>query len=321
MNKGKIHFRGEPFMAYVTGKRDMAVCAPVVYDSGSAHGVGIFLDDGSGVSWGFYFPRNLVTAWRATEVLRHFGILHRDSFYAAYYTGSRNPNKSNRVTYVEPTIAKIGQAVYDEIMAMPVPECIIRAILDNHVEEDFYSPDLYPITDEVRAGTIQWRHEFYDFGVTHPDVVDLEEGDWKERRKKLERFDVLLASYAKFRLLSRWDTEMRCVEDALITLAYSNDAGRQYSNQVLVALAGVMGELTITSRVIASPPSCTPASYGVYESSMDMPKTQAICTSAHWLASVTKGKRFISWRRNRFTFDSAAKLIRNAIGRYLPPTP
>lgn len=255
-------------------------------------------------------------------MLRRFDIITSISLSSAYVTGRRNPHNSDRVAYVEPTIAKIGQAVYDEIMAMPVPECIIRSILDNHVRGDFYSPNLYPITDEVRAGTIQWRHEFYDFGVTHPNAEDLEKRDRKERRKKLERFDTLLASYAKFRYLSRWGKEMEYVEDALIILAYSNDTGRRHSDHVLVALAGVMGDLTITSRVIASHPSYTPASYGVYESSMDMPKAQAICASARWLVSVAKRSRFVFWRRReRFTFDSAVELIRNALGRYLPPTP
>ena len=323
MTKEKIYFRGEPFTSRVVSRgNELTTCVPVVYDVPDSCGVGIFYGDGSGHYWGFYFPRNLIAAWRATEVLRRLDPLCGDALCAAYYTGVRNPRKSDIVAYVEPTIAIIGQTAYDEIITMPVPESIIRSILDNHVRGDFYSPDLSPITDEVRAGTIQWRHEFYDFGVTHPDAEDLEKRDRKERRKKLERFETLLASYATFRFLSRQGKEMRCVEDFLITLAYGNDAGRRYSDHGLVALAGVMGELTMISSLIASPPLCIPVSYGMYETWMDVPKKQAICLSARWLASVAKRSRFVFWkRRERFTFDSAVELIRNALGRYLPPTP
>lgn len=322
MNKAKIYFRGEPFMSRIEGMGNGLIsCTPVVYDEPNECGVGIFYD-GGGVHWGLASPRNLVAAWRATEILRRFNLITFRSLFCAYVTGHRGSCNPDWAVYIGSTITRIGQAVYDEIMAMPVPESIIRAILDNHVKGDFYPPDLYQITDEVRVGTIQWRREFYKFGVTHPDVFDLEVREWEERRKKLKRFETLLASYAKFRFLPRWDTEMRCVEDALILLAYGNDTGQQYSDHVLVALAGVMGELIIVSREIASPPLCVPASYGVYETWMITPKEQIICASAHWLASVVKRSRFVFWRsRKRFTSDSAAKLIRNALGGYLPPTP
>lgn len=323
MAEEKIHFRGESFTARVESRgNELTVCVPVVYDEPGKCGVGILYGDGIVEYWGPLSPRNLVTAWRATEVLRRFDIITSISLCSAYVTGRRNPHNSDRVAYVESTIAMIGQAAYSEIMSMPVPESIIRAILDNHVRGDFYSPNLYPITDEVRAGTIQWRHEFYDFGVTHPNAEDLEKRDRRERRKKLERFDTLLASYSKFRYLSRWGKEMEYVEDALIMLAYSNDTGRRHPDHVLVALAGAKGELVYASFFIASPPLCAPVSYGMYETWMDMPKKQAIYLSARWLVSVARRSRFVFWkRRERFTFDSSVELIRNALGRYLPPTP
>lgn len=158
-------------MARVAGKSDTPIqCTPVVYDEKSSCGVGVFFEDGIGQTWGLVIPRNLIVAWRGTEVLRRLDTIEHGTLCAAYYTGVREPHESSMKRYVEPTIAKIGKEAYKTIMSMPVPEEIVRAILDNQRQD--FKPNLYPITDEVRAGTIQWRQEFADAGVKHPDAID-----------------------------------------------------------------------------------------------------------------------------------------------------
>ncbi len=151
MNKHKIHFKNEPFMARVSGKGEEPIqCTPVVYDERSHCGIGIFYEDGQGQIWGPVTPRNLIAAWRGTEVLRRLDFIKNGTLCGAYYTGARDPHESDMKSFAEPIIAKIGRKTYDEIMEMPVPEQIMRAILDN--QKDEFAPSLYPITEEVRGG-------------------------------------------------------------------------------------------------------------------------------------------------------------------------
>ena len=71
MREAKIHFRNQPFMARVDGQGEEPIeCTPVVYDTPSTCGVGVLFEDGRGQTWGLLSPRNLIAAWRGTEVLR-----------------------------------------------------------------------------------------------------------------------------------------------------------------------------------------------------------------------------------------------------------
>lgn len=315
MSKGKIHFQNEPFMARVADKGgELIKCTPVVYDEMSNCGVGVFYEDGKGQVWGMVTPRNLVAAWRGTEVLRRLDTIEHGTLAAAYYTGVRDPHESDMKSYVEPTIAKIGRATYNEIMAMPVPEQIIRAILDN--QKDDFAPALYPITDEVRAGTIQWRQEFADAGIKHPDEIDAKKRAQEETVAKFER---LLASYAGSRNLSRQCMGMDYVEDALLTLV-DKGANQTHPDHVLVALAGVVGELAISEFSMTMLPF-GPCSHEEYNAQMDKTKERAFDHSASWLASNSGRSRLAFWKRQQdsFTRTSAKELLRRLLGEYFPP--
>lgn len=317
MSDGKVHFRNEPFMARVAGKGDEAIkCTPVVYDEKSNCGVGVFYEDGHGVVWGMVTPRNLIAAWRGTEVLRRLDTIESGTLCAAYYTGVRDPHESDMKSHVEPTIAKIGRAAYDEIMAMPVPEQIIRAILDHQTED--CAPDLYPITDEVRAGTIQWRQEFADAGIKHPDEIDAMK---RAQEETVARFERLLASYAGSRNLSRQCMGMDYVEGALLTLV-DKGAARVHPDHVLVALAGVVGELAISEFSMSMLP------FGLsnrkeYDAQMDGTRQSAIKHSARWLVSTSRIRRLQFWRlpRDREVFSERQALIRLTamLHEYFPP--
>lgn len=306
MSKGKIHFRNEPFMARVAGKGDEPIkCTPVVYDEMSNCGVGVFYEDGKGQVWGMVTPRNLVAAWRGTEVLRRLDTIEHGTLSSAYYTGVRDPHESDMKSHVEPTVAKIGRAAYDKIMAAPVPEQIVRAILDN--QKDDFAPALYPITDEVRAGTIQWRQEFADAGVKHPDEIDAKKRAQEETVTKFER---LLASYAGSRNLSRQCMGMDYVEGALLTLV-DKGANQTHPDHVLVALAGVVGELAISEFAMTMLPF-GPRSHEEYDAQMDRTKESAIRHSADWLVSTSRNRLFQFWRprREREVFNERRALIR-----------
>lgn len=315
MSKGKIHFQNEPFMARVDGKGDEPIkCTPVVYDEMSNCGVGVFYEDGHGQVWGMVTPRNLIVAWRGTEVLRRLDTIEHGTLCAAYDTGVRDPHESDMKSRVEPTIAKIGRAAYNEIMAMPVPEQIVRAILDN--QKDDFAPALYPITDEVRAGTIQWRQEFADAGIKHPDEIDAKERAQEETVAKFER---LLASYAGSQSLSRQCMGMNYVEGALLTLV-EKGANRSHPDHVLVALAGVVGELAISEFSMTMLPF-GPRSREEYKAQMDKTKEKAFDHSASWLASNSGRSRFAFWKRQQdsFTSNNAKELLHRLLGEYFPP--
>lgn len=315
MSKGKIHFQNEPFMARVADKGDKPIkCTPVVYDEMLNCGVGVFYEDGNGQVWGMVSPRNLVAAWRGTEVLRRLDTIEHGTLCAAYYTGVRDSHESDMKSHVEPTIAKIGRTKYNEIMAMPVPEQVIRAILDN--QKDDFAPDLYPITDEVRAGTIQWRQEFADAGIKHPDEIDAMK---RAREETVAKFERLLTSYARSRDLPRECNGIQNVETALLTLV-DKGANQTHPDRVLVALAGVVGELAISEFWMTILPF-GPRSREEYDAQMDKTKERALDHSASWLASNSWRSRLAFWKRQQasFTRTSAKELLRRLLGEYFPP--
>lgn len=319
MSKGKIHFQNEPFMARVDGKGDEPIkCTPVVYDEISKCGVGVFYEDGhDGQVWGMVIPRDLIAAWRGTEVLRRLNTIGFGTLCAAYNTGVRDPHESDMELYVELTIAKIGRPAYDEIMAMLVPEQIVRAILDN--QKDDFAPDIYPITNEVRVGTIQWRQEFADAGVKHPDEIS--KAKKRAQEETVAKFEWLLASYAGSRSLSRQCMGMNSVEGALLTLV-EKGANWSHPDHVLVALAGVVGELAISEFSMSILPF-GPRSREEYEAQMDKTKEKAFYHSALWLASNAGRSRFAFWKRQQgsFTRNSAKELLHRLLGEYFPPKP
>lgn len=317
MNGGKIHFRNKPFMALVVvGGTDAGLvkCTPVVYDDPSNCGVGLLYEGGEGLVWGLVSPRDLITSWRATEVLRRLDTINNKTLCEAYYTGLRDPSEYDMKSYVEPTIAKIGRAAYKAIMAMPVPEQIVRTILDN--QKSGYTQALWPITNEVRAGTIQWRQEFADVGIEHPSEVDAKK---RAQKKTIAKFERLLVSYAIFRNLPRQGMGMDGIKSALLTLV-DKGADKTHSDRLLVALAGIAGELGVFEFAMA----ISSFGAGSHEESelrmYDERKESAIDHSAAWLVSNSGPSRLAFWKRqpNSFTPDSAKEMLRRLLGEYFP---
>lgn len=292
---GKIRFRNKPFMARVFSDGDGPVsCTPVVYDEFRCCGVGIFINGDRGHIWGPVVPRDLIAAWRGTEVLRRLNTISQRTLCAAYYSGVRNPNESDLLYYVKPTIAIIGREAYDEIMSMPVPEQIVRAILDN--QKDDFPPSLFPITDEILAGTIRWRQEFADNRIIHPYEINPWEGAKKET---IAGFEMLLDSYARSHDVPRRCMEMWDVERALLALVDKN-ANMIHHDSVLVALAGVVGSVASENE------------------------KQAFNHSAVWLVSkpLPVQSRIFFWRRQQQTLltrGGADELLRRLFLEYFLP--
>lgn len=308
--KAKIHFENEPFIARVLGRGDEPIkCTAVVYDEPYNCGVGIFFEDGHGQVWGLACPRNLIASWRATEILRRLDVIENGTLCNAWYTGCRDPHESDVDGHVAPTIAKIGQNAYDAIMAMPVPEQIIRAILDGQKQNnDGIAPSLYPITEEVRAGTVAWRQEFADFGIKHPDEVDAKE---RERTANIARYEGLLSAFARAEGLSRHCLGMNYVEAALLTLIEKNGE-RELSPTTMIALAGVVGNLATTEFTLEHIGGKLESRNAFLEDS----KAKTLQKVAKWLSSQSS-PWWQFWKAN-LSFDQAHAMLVELLDEYFP---
>jgi len=319
MEDHKIHFTNEPFMAIVQEKGEMPIlCTPVVYEEPTNFGVGVFYENGGGSVWGLVKPRNMIAAWRGTEVLRRLGKIEFSTLCNAYYTGLRNPHKSDMKSRIEPMIQKIGRTTYDDIMAMKVPETIIRAILDNQkTEDEMFKPDLYPITDEVRAGTIEWRQEFADAGIKNPETVDAEA---LAQKKIIAGFEKLLQLYARSEKLDRHCFGMSNVEGVLLSIV-EKGTGKTRPDCVLVALAGTVGSLVSAEFVSTLFPNGF-SSQKEYDQYMEERKCEAIEHSAQWLATNFKKPRWLFFTsKKRFYIlgvESAKQLLTKLLEEYFP---
>ena len=166
-----IHFKNKSFKAEIgwsNGK--MIELTPVVCDEQPFGNCGIGLMHHEIVlqMWGLGGPRDLITSWRATEIVRHFTVIDNYTLSKTFYAGRRYKqwNNEEKKKYLDPVIVIIGQELYDKIMSMPIPEKIIRAILDN--QDLDYCPDTFPIEDEIKAGTVKWRQEFTIVDIKNP---------------------------------------------------------------------------------------------------------------------------------------------------------
>ena len=312
----KIHFQNEPFMAFVRGKgTDPILCTPIIYDGEFDFGLGVSYEGGGAQVWGLVCPRNMITAWRGTEVLRLLTVIENGTLCHAYYAGQRDPHSNDFKTYVQAMIEIIGQETYDKIMSMKVPEKIISAILDNQ-KDDGFKPDLDAIIDEVRAGTITWRQEFEDAGLTHPDKIDAE---ILAQEQTIKKFEKLLQMYAKSIGQKRDCAGMGYVESALLTIV-SKETSNAYPNQVLIALAGTVGNLAGLEFAHSIFPPANISQQSDYDAMMERERQTAIDRSAKWLATNWAKPMISLFRKNEvfFTFEEAKQLLAKLLNEYFP---
>lgn len=288
----------------------------MVYDDPNNCGVGVsYGNNEGGEVWGLILPRNLIAAWRATEILRCLDAIEEGTLASTYYTGLRGtPQGSDLGRHVGPTIEKIGVVKYREIMSMPVPEEIIRAILDNQVLLEngktncLSSPDLYPITQEVQAGTIAWREEFERAGVTHPNDTRDER---RVQRKKIEELEPLLASYARKQKLQRGGSEMQETENGLYQLIRKG-VDKSQPHDVLVALSGILGALLVC-----------PKQRSMHRTWICEKRQSSIDASAKWLVANRSSPLLMFWRNSDSltTFEDAKELLSRLFDEHFPQNP
>lgn len=231
---------GPAFSTKVVGEEsESRLCIPIVWSSWTGFGPGIIYGDKSLV-WGV-MARDLVTSWRATLFLPYLANIGKYSLAAAYYAAKRDLDEAQIARYRRPAVNALGQESYDEIMATLVPEMIIERVLRGSRDEDaLLYTDLGQITEEVRAGTIEWREEFAKVGVDHPVDVDERSRVFQEN---VHRHDSLLDSIARHFDITRDSTYMERTEIALNALVLQG-ADTKMPAIVLAALAMMVSDLS-----------------------------------------------------------------------------
>jgi hypothetical protein len=146
--------------------------------------------------WGLVTPHDLLTCWRGMLILQEVKNLDEADLCNAYYAGQRDVHSSDQ-RGVDEIRGKIGSDRYNAIMSMPIPEEVISLIIK--LTDDGEHVALWPITEEVEAGTLQWRDDFARIGAKHPQQVK----DREEAEKRLiARYERYLEEYAKAHNLS-----------------------------------------------------------------------------------------------------------------------
>ena len=239
-SKRCIRFKGERFKACAQDNgENLVMCTPIVFDDGIHCGVGIIVEN-EVLRWGLFAPRDYIASWRAGEILRALGQVTSATVRGAFYAGSRSLNSNEELSYTTPVIEKIGSDEYRKIMSLPVPNEIVRAILDNRVGQ-VLKPNLYPLSEEVEAGTLQWREEFTTAGVLTPE-------EYRARNKKCEEAmfetDDYLRSMIDVVGIERMSIGIHEIRD-LLAILFEKKVNEKYPSYALVALAVIMSDTTI----------------------------------------------------------------------------
>jgi len=151
------------------------------------------------------------------------------------------------------------------------------------------------------------------------DEIDAEK---RAQEATVAKFERLLASYARSRRCPRQCMVMQNVENALLALV-DKGASQPHPDRILVALAGVVGEVALSEFMIFVLPLDLYNHQEECHAQVDRTKESAIDRSATWLASGSWLSRFAFWkhRRNLFAHNARKELLRRLLGEYFPLMP
>jgi hypothetical protein len=191
--------------------------------------------------WTLLCPHDLITFWRASLILRKLEEIHWDDLANSYSIACRDISYRD-----EEEILEIGSRLnsddYRDIMARKVPEKIVR-LLKNHFEELSIPP--YTVTDEVKAGTLQWDEKFSEYGVLHPEKEDelIEEAN-----KNVYRYEKYLSKYASEKKIPRDSILFNEIADYLF-LAVQRNIETNCGMSIALGFAITLGERSCSNFV------------------------------------------------------------------------
>lgn len=241
--RGRLCLRGKPFTTRILDYRgEPKEVTPAVFNDIGERGIALLFNNGTVLVALCSHPHDMIAMWRTMEAVRHFDLIRLPLIDDVYLALTRLPededDRKKKEKSVKRLVAKIGRDRYDEIMSLPVPEQILRAILGH--QKYGLAPDLVTIFNEVKAGNLEWREAFAAAGIKHPDALAAET---KERAEKLAPFETLLAAHAKSQKMSREANQMYHIENALLTLIEKGAVGKQLTGVIFV-VAVVKGVFT-----------------------------------------------------------------------------
>ncbi|MFZ2025058.1 MAG: hypothetical protein WAV51_02150 [Microgenomates group bacterium] len=180
--------------------------------------------------WALVSPHNLICSWRGMLILEQMLTLGDSDMCDAYYAGQRNPHQSDKER-VDKVRRKIGDKVYESILNQKIPDEISNLFVELTDKGD--SVALWPITEEVRAGTLQWREDFKRIGAKHPSEEDARK---TAEEKLLHRYDKYLSDYASEFRYERECMIMWGIEGTIVD-AYEKGVEQDYGQDIALGIA------------------------------------------------------------------------------------
>ncbi len=200
--------------------------------------------------WGLVMPQDLIACWRAMLILQGVKNLSEDDLRNAYCAGQRESYGD-----CAGIIAKIGRGVYDAVMTHPIPDEVVNYIIrfkkrGTHFGDRSYYVVLWPITQEVEAGTFRWRDDFACIGVKHPWQAEDRRG---AERRVIERYDRYITDYARKYGYFRKGLIMQNVERVIVDMVERGVEARYGQDIVLgLAIMRARGSITVLTSTFMS---------------------------------------------------------------------
>lgn len=237
-----IRFKGERFESFANNRNDgkPTICTPVIFNDGIHCGVGIIANNEI-LRYGLFAPCDYIASWRAGEILRRLKLVGQDTLCGAYYAGNRSlVNSIDEEQDTKLVIEGIGKEQYHQVMSLPIPEEVVQ-VLVNDLRHQALKPDLYPLTEEVEAGTLPWREEFSAIGVLRPE----------ERRAKITRYNAVVNETNKdlYSLVTTIGIDqmymgIHDIRNTLVKL-FDMKINEKHPPYILVAIATIMSDVTV----------------------------------------------------------------------------
>jgi hypothetical protein len=304
-----------PFRAYcegANGKTELATLTPaIVRDMEGLLSLGVYVNDRLGLFGSFGFYNDIIAFWRATEIMPYCKEIDEQVFGHLIAIVSRYPGSVPRLNVaLRSLIVGNYDSIYQNVMEKNVPEEIIQAVLDSQSVK--FPASLDAITEEVRAGTIQWREEFVKFGILRPDEKDVLT---KSRQAIAARYLNSLNNYVLYVEMNPKGREIEIITDQVIELV-EKGIEKDHSAPVVVALAAIVGMLSmISSAVIVGPSNLT---RDIAEHEM---RNSILSNASAWLAKQEKTWWKLGPTTNQDIMDAYFKLEKLAGEYYLGKRP
>lgn len=261
-------FEGIPYQGYVSllnpfrsvdensgGKTELATLTPTILrDMDGSYSIGVYVNDKYGLFASFDRFNDIISLWRATEIMPYCKSIDQNIFAYLVAIGSRHSEPTPQLNMILRSVIAAGDydSIYHNVMEKNVPEEIVRFILDN--QNSGFPPSLEVVTEEVRAGTIQWREDFSGFGILRPEEKDVLT---KSREAIVARYLNTLNDYALYVEINTKGQEIKIITDQVIELV-EKGIEKDHPAPVVVALAAIVGMLSvISSAVIVGPSNLT----------------------------------------------------------------